>query len=107
MNAGNRYQPDSGPVTAQNYWLCAWLWRYLDSPPAARSQSRTAATELVKYQRMDAYTRTLDNRGRQAVDGAIVAAGHGVRTTVESFTKASCGGPFYSHARGGASAARG
>jgi len=54
---------------------------------------------------MDAYTKALDTQGRRAVDGAITAAQHGVRKTVESFTKSTCGGPFYRQAHAGASAA--
>ena len=43
---GKRYQPGAALVTAQNFWLCAWLWRYLDSPPAAKSQAQAAVTEF-------------------------------------------------------------
>ena len=95
-NAGDRYQPDAGIVAAQNYWLCAWLWRYVDGASAGGSQSQAAIAELVKYSRMDAYTKALDNRGRQTVDGAITAAQHGARKSVEAFTRSTCGGPFYS-----------
>jgi hypothetical protein len=96
--AGDQYQANAGLVTAQNYWLCAWLWRYLDSASAAKSQSQAAVAELVKYDRMDAYTKALDNRGRQAVDAAIKAAQSGSRQNVESFTQSSCGGPFFGQA---------
>jgi hypothetical protein len=97
--ASGEYQPDSGLVSAQNFWLCAWLWRYLDSPSTSKTQAQTAVTELVKYDRMDAYTKALDNRGRQAVDDAIKAAQSGSRATVQTFVQSSCGGPFFGQAR--------
>jgi hypothetical protein len=99
--AGDRYQANTGLVTAQNYWLCAWLWRYLDSPPTAKSQAQAAVTELAKYDRMDAYTKALDSHGRQAVDDAIKAAQSGSRSAVQTFTQSSCGGPFFGQARSG------
>jgi hypothetical protein len=99
--AGDRYQPNAGLVTAQNYWLCAWLWSYLDSAPAAKSQAQAAAVELVKYDRMDAYTKALDNGGRQSVDNAIRAAQSGSRQTVQSFAQTSCSGPFFGQSHPG------
>jgi hypothetical protein len=88
-----RYPTGSGAVSAQNYWLCAWLWAYVDGRPGA-------AAQLAKYPRMDAYTNGLDARGRAAVDAAIQAAQKGAKSTVGTFAKATCGGPFYgrSHA---------
>src|SRR5215469_10705024 len=33
-NAGNQYQANAGLVTAQNFWLCAWLWDFIDNSTA-------------------------------------------------------------------------
>jgi hypothetical protein len=50
----------------------------------------------VLYSRMDAYTKALDARGRQAVDNTVKAAQSGDRQTVTSFTQSTCAGPFFS-----------
>lgn len=94
-NTSAHYPLDAGTVTAQNYWLCAWLQAYLNGTPSARKPSE----QLPKYVRMDAYTKALDARGRSAVDTALRDARNGAKKTVAAFTQASCGGPFYGHAR--------
>jgi hypothetical protein len=96
-----RYQANLGLVTAQNFWLCSWLWRYLDTAPMARASVQTADAQaavknLLLYNRMDAYTKALDARGQQAVDHAVKAAQSGDRQTVTSFTQSTCAGPFFS-----------
>src|SRR5690349_5178821 len=61
--SGGQYQANVGLVTAQNFWLCSWLWRYLDTVTA---DAQAAVKNLVLYSRMDAYTKALDARGQQA-----------------------------------------
>jgi hypothetical protein len=100
--AGSQYQPNAGLVTAQNFWLCAWLFNYLDSG-ASRTQAQAATAELAKYSAMDAYTKALNNGGRLAVDAAVKAAQAGNKATVQSFAQNSCGGPFFGKARPGGS----
>ncbi len=97
-DAGSQYQPEAGLVTAQNFWLCAWVFNYLGSG-STKTGAQVAATELAKYSVMDAYTKALDNRGRQAVDAAVKAARAGSRAPVQSFAQSSCGGPFYGKAK--------
>ena len=98
----DHYAPGSGVITAQNYWLCAWLWTYLDGAPSSEGQSKEAVQQLPKYRRMDAYTKGLDAQGRNAVDVAIQGAHKGVKTTVIAFAQTTCGGPFYGRAHPGA-----
>ena len=97
-DAGGQYQPNAGLVTAQNFWLCAWVFNYLGSG-SAKTQAQAATAELAKYSGMDAYTKALDNRGRQTVDDAVKAAQAGNKTIVQSFAQNSCGGPFYGKAK--------
>jgi hypothetical protein len=94
--SGGQYQANAGLVTAQNFWLCSWLWRYLDTASTAKTDAQAAVKNLVLYNRMDAYTKALDARGRQAVDNAVRAAQSGARQTVTSFTQSTCAGPFFS-----------
>ena len=97
-DSGGQYQSNAGLVTAQNFWLCAWVFNYLDSG-ATKPQTQAATGELVKYSAMDAYTKALDSRGRQAVDAAVKAAQAGNKASVQSFAQSSCGGPFYGKAK--------
>jgi hypothetical protein len=92
-DTAGRYATEAGIVAAQNFWLCAWLWAYVDGTPTG--QRAEAVHELPKYARMDAYTKALDASGRAAVDGTIQAVRKGSTNAVGSFARASCGGPFY------------
>lgn len=95
---GDHYPLDAGTVTAQNYWLCAWLRSYLTSTPSANDQPHQALQQLPTYIRMEAYTKALDARGRSVVDTVIRDAHKGAKKSVTEFTQASCGGPFYGRA---------
>ena len=97
-DAGSQYQPNAGLVAAQNFWLCAWVFNYLGSGSTG-TQAQAATAELAKYSAMDAYTKALDDRGRQAVDAAVKAARAGNKAPVQSFAQSSCGGPFYGKAK--------
>jgi hypothetical protein len=90
------YQANAGLVTAQDFWLCSWLWRYLDTASTAKADAQAAVKNLLLYNRMDAYTKALDARGKQAVDNAVKSAQSGDRQTVTSFTQSTCAGPFFS-----------
>lgn len=92
-NTSEHYPANAGTVTAQNYWLCAWLGAYL-----TKKQSRQALGHLPEYVRMDAYSKALDARGRSTVDTVIRDARKGSTKAVATFTRNSCGGPFYGHA---------
>jgi hypothetical protein len=95
-DSGGRYQADAGLVTAQNFWLCSWLWRYLDTASTSKTDAQAAVKNLALYNRMDAYTKALDGHGQQAVDGAVRAAQSGDRQAVQTFTQSTCAGPFFS-----------
>jgi hypothetical protein len=97
-NAGDQYQANAGLVTAQNFWLCAWLWDFIDNS-GAKTKAQAAATELAKYDLMDAYTKALDARGRASVDAAIKAAKADSKAAVQSFAQTTCAGPFFGQAR--------
>ena len=97
-NAGDQYQANAGLVTAQNFWMCAWLWDFIDNS-TAKTKAQAAAAELAKYDLMDAYTKALDDHGRQTVDAAIKAAKAGSKAPVQSFATATCAGPFFVQAR--------
>lgn len=89
----DHYPPDAGTVTAQNYWLCAWLGAYL-----TKNKSQRALGHLPEYVRMDAYAKALDARGRSTVDAVIRDAHKGSTKAVATFTRNTCGGPFYGQA---------
>ena len=99
--SGGQYQANVGLVMAQDFWLCSWLWRYLDTAPTAKTGAQTADAQaavknLLLYNRMDAYTKALDAGGQQAVDNAVKAAQTGDRQAVQTFTQSTCAGPFFS-----------
>jgi hypothetical protein len=97
-NASDQYQANAGLVTAQNFWLCAWLWDFIDNS-TAKTKAQAAAGQLAKYDLMDAYTKALDDHGRQTVDAAIKAAKAGSKAPVQSFATTTCAGPFFGQAR--------
>lgn len=99
-NAGDQYQVNAGLVSAQNFWMCAWVWNYLDNA-STKSKADAAITQLTKYDLMDAYTKALDQHGRQAVDAAVKSAKAGSRAQVQTFANATCSGPFYGQSHPG------
>ena len=73
---------------------------YLDNA-STKAKADAAITQLTKYDLMDAYTKALDEHGRQSVDAAVKSAKAGSRAQVQAFANATCSGPFYGQSHPG------